>query len=157
MPGFMCGSAQHSVCGEWEGEGGTVQYPGTWSGSGKRIGSVVAAAAEKVLAPIRPPRSKVQCPGDGSECGMRSMKCTLVLLNSVANWSKLLRAWHKGFLTSDPTSTSRIKSAIERNVSLLQYNVASVPFVYRYRADVIAPLLTKQVHTLSHYMQKRCD
>jgi len=82
-----------------------------------------------------------------------------VLLNSMANWSKLSRAWHKGFLTSDPTSTciatpSRIRSAVERTLPLLHDNAASVPFVCRYRADVVDPLSTKQVHTLSQYLEK---
>lgn len=84
------------------------------------------------------------------------MRYTLLLLNSMANWGKLSRAWHKDFLTTDPSSASpsNIKKAIERTLPLLHDNPAAVPFVCRYRADVIDPLSTKQVHTLSSYIQK---
>ena len=63
---------------------------------------------------------------------------------------KLSRAWYRDF----PPSSNEVRKAIERTLPLLQDNPTAVPFVCRYRADVIEPLTTKHVHQLSEYIQK---
>lgn len=85
------------------------------------------------------------------------MRFTLFLLaNMSTNWSKLSRAWVRDFLpaaTTDPIAATTQK-AIQRTLPLLSEDPTSVPFVCRYRTDVIDPLTTKQVHQLSDYIQK---
>eukprot|EP00546_Thalassionema_frauenfeldii_P008663 CAMPEP_0178929818 /NCGR_PEP_ID=MMETSP0786-20121207/20851_1 /TAXON_ID=186022 /ORGANISM="Thalassionema frauenfeldii, Strain CCMP 1798" /LENGTH=774 /DNA_ID=CAMNT_0020606197 /DNA_START=44 /DNA_END=2368 /DNA_ORIENTATION=+ len=74
-----------------------------------------------------------------------------------ANWGKLTKAWYKDFLPSSGeamASSQKIYQAIEKTIPLLHDNVASVPFVCRYRTDIIDPLSTKQVQTLSEYILK---
>lgn len=85
------------------------------------------------------------------------MRCALVLLNMTGNWSKLSRAWVKDFIpsaTRAEESTSSIQRAIQRTLPLLDEDPTAVPFICRYRTDVIDPLNTKQVHQLSDYIQK---
>eukprot|EP00581_Thalassiosira_minuscula_P008419 CAMPEP_0183708482 /NCGR_PEP_ID=MMETSP0737-20130205/4795_1 /TAXON_ID=385413 /ORGANISM="Thalassiosira miniscula, Strain CCMP1093" /LENGTH=785 /DNA_ID=CAMNT_0025936375 /DNA_START=174 /DNA_END=2531 /DNA_ORIENTATION=+ len=73
-------------------------------------------------------------------------------------WSQLSRAWVKDFLPQPSAvsdeSSSVIRQALQRTLPLLSEDPASVPFVCRYRSDVINPLTTKQVHQLSDYIQK---
>lgn len=47
----------------------------------------------------------------------------------------------------------QIRGALERTIPLLQ-DAASVPFVCRYRTDVIHPLTTQQVHQLQAYVSQ---
>ena len=70
----------------------------------------------------------------------------------MANWSKLSKAWTKDFLSSEAPA-ARIAPALERTLPLLQ-DPSAVPFVCRYRTDVIQPLSTKQIHRLSDHIQK---
>jgi len=67
------------------------------------------------------------------------------------NWNKLSRAWSKDFTSpaNCNNSTSTIQNAIQRTLPLLFDDPTSVPFICRYRSDVISPLTTKQVHQLS--------
>jgi uncharacterized protein len=53
-------------------------------------------------------------------------------------------------------SQSKIVQATARSIPLLE-DVASVPFVCRYRTDVIAPLTTRQVHFLFHLVSKHAS
>ena len=69
---------------------------------------------------------------------------------TMSSYLKLSRAWYKDF---QPASND-VRKAIERTLPLLQDNPTAVPFVCRYRADVIEPLTTKHVHQLSDYIQK---
>ena len=75
----------------------------------------------------------------------------------MADWSKLSKAWTKDFLASEAGSIKAAKSAItpaiERTLPLLQ-DPTAVPFVCRYRTDIIQPLTTKQIHRLSDHVQK---
>eukprot|EP00571_Detonula_confervacea_P008295 CAMPEP_0172323128 /NCGR_PEP_ID=MMETSP1058-20130122/47928_1 /TAXON_ID=83371 /ORGANISM="Detonula confervacea, Strain CCMP 353" /LENGTH=785 /DNA_ID=CAMNT_0013039055 /DNA_START=85 /DNA_END=2442 /DNA_ORIENTATION=+ len=71
-----------------------------------------------------------------------------------SNWTKLSRAWVRDFLPSATTPTEEIQKAIQRTLPLLSEDPTSVPFVCRYRSDLIDPLTTKQVHQLSEYIQK---
>ena len=74
----------------------------------------------------------------------------------MVNWKTLSKAWHKDFLPSPSTAefAAPIKNAIERTLPLLKEDPSAVPFVCRYRADVVDPLTTKQVHQLSEYIKK---
>ncbi|KAL9179317.1 hypothetical protein ACHAXT_008607 [Thalassiosira profunda] len=67
-------------------------------------------------------------------------------------WSQLSRAWVKDFAPAE--GSGAVQRALQRTLPLLSEDPASVPFVCRYRADVIDPLTTKQVHQLSEYIQK---
>ena len=64
----------------------------------------------------------------------------------------------KDFLPSSATHSgdapAKLQQAIQRTLPLLNEDPTSVPFVCRYRSDVIDPLTTKQVHQLSEYIQK---
>lgn len=74
-----------------------------------------------------------------------------------ASWDKLSRAWLRDFLTPSRASNSieaNIQNAIKRTLPLLSDDPSSVPFLCRYRSDVVDPLTTKQVHQLSEYIQK---
>ena len=92
------------------------------------------------------------------------MRYTLFLLNMVTpNYNKLSRAWVGGFLPSSTTTASppttntdhrTIQNAIQRALPLLFEDPTSVPFICRYRSDIISPLSTKQVHQLSATVQK---
>jgi uncharacterized protein len=87
------------------------------------------------------------------------MRCSIILLNMSANWDKISRAWLRDFLPSSSVASSHIndtniQTAIKRTLPLLSDDPASVPFLCRYRSDIIDPLSTKQVHQLSEYIQK---
>lgn len=91
------------------------------------------------------------------------MRYTLILFSmatnnkSSSNWNKLSRAWINDFTTSpanNNNSTSIIQNAIQRTLPLLFDDPTSVPFICRYRSDVISPLTTKQVHQLSDTIQR---
>mmetsp|Transcript_11597 Transcript_11597/g.23233 ORF Transcript_11597/g.23233 Transcript_11597/m.23233 type:complete len:864 (+) Transcript_11597:73-2664(+) len=94
------------------------------------------------------------------------MRYTALLLNSMAstttNWNKLSRAWVNDFALpstskspSPQLSKSSLQTAIQRTLPLLNEDpITSVPFICRYRTDVIHPLSTKQVFQLSDYIQK---
>ena len=82
--------------------------------------------------------------------------------NRTNNWSKLSRAWAPHFHpsstvatanNSSPTSSS-IQHAIQRTLPLLSDDPTAVPFICRYRSDIISPLTTKQIHQLSDIIQK---
>ena len=79
------------------------------------------------------------------------------------NWSKLSRAWAPHFhpsstvatsKNSSPTTSSSIQHAIQRTLPLLADDPTAVPFICRYRSDIISPLTTKQIHQLSDIIQK---
>jgi transcriptional accessory protein Tex/SPT6 len=53
-------------------------------------------------------------------------------------------------------SQSKIVQATARSIPLLE-DVASVPFVCRYRTDVVAPLTTWKVHFLFHLVSKHAS
>lgn len=91
------------------------------------------------------------------------MRCSIILLNMSANWNKLSRAWVRDFLpssspsgatSSDDIVITTVQSAIQRTLPFLSDDPTSVPFLCRYRSDVIDPLTTKQVHQLSECVQK---
>lgn len=68
--------------------------------------------------------------------------------------SLLAKAWTPHLVELEPKSShSLICRAVERTLPLL-VDVASVPFVCRYRTDVIDPLTTKQVHHLQSLISK---
>lgn len=75
-----------------------------------------------------------------------------------ASWEKLSRAWVRDFIPSSGVASSSIETnvhtAIKRTLPLLSDDPTSVPFLCRYRSDVVDPLSTKQVHQLSEYIQK---
>ena len=73
-----------------------------------------------------------------------------------ANWDKLSRAWIRDFAPPSSTGTinSNVQNAIKRTLPLLSDDPTSVPFLCRYRTDVVDPLTIKQVHQLSEYIQK---
>lgn len=88
---------------------------------------------------------------------------------TTTNWSKLSRAWVNDFIDSSSAaaaavgssssekrpSQSSLQHALERTLPLLADDpITSVPFICRYRTDIIHPLSTKQVHKLSDYIQK---
>ncbi|CAB9529575.1 S1 RNA-binding domain-containing protein 1 [Seminavis robusta] len=62
----------------------------------------------------------------------------------MVNWNQLATAWSAdhGFVGSGKVQ------AMQRTLPLLE-DTASVPFVCRYRADIVAPLSTKEVHKLA--------
>mmetsp|Transcript_54937 Transcript_54937/g.133421 ORF Transcript_54937/g.133421 Transcript_54937/m.133421 type:complete len:901 (-) Transcript_54937:23-2725(-) len=82
--------------------------------------------------------------------------------------SLLARAWTHGILYPDDKqsnsknqksnydSDSKVTRAIQRAIPLLQES-ESVPFVCRYRTDVIQPLTTKQVHLLHTYVSRHAS
>ena len=80
------------------------------------------------------------------------MRCSFILLNMSINWDKLSRAWVRDFPSSGTTSS--VQSAMKKTLPLLSEDPTSVPFLCRYRSDIIDPLTTKQVHQLSEYIQK---
>ena len=87
------------------------------------------------------------------------MKCSILLLNMSANWDKLSRAWVRDFLPTSATGPAvadnpALHNALRRTLPLLSDDPTSVPFLCRYRSDVVDPLSTKQVHQLSEYIQK---
>ena len=65
------------------------------------------------------------------------------------NWGRLAKVWSAEHALEGPGKVS----AIRRTLPLLQDGAASVPFVCRYRADVIAPLSTSEVHKLMEMLQ----
>ena len=72
------------------------------------------------------------------------------------SWDKLSRAWIRDFIPTSGNANinSNVQNAIKRTLPLLSDDPASVPFLCRYRSDVVDPLTTKQVHQLSEYIQK---
>lgn len=82
------------------------------------------------------------------------MRRTILLgmVQMAGQWSKLSKAWTKNLAQSSAEGRV-IGSAIERTLPMLE-DPTAVPFVCRYRSDVIAPLSTKQIHQLSDMMQK---
>lgn len=85
----------------------------------------------------------------------------MLALANMTNWNKLSKAWVGDFLPSPSSSPSKVDPAVEsiqkalqRTLPLLAEDPTAVPFVCRYRSDVIKPLSTKQVHQLSEYVQK---
>ena len=84
------------------------------------------------------------------------------------SWSKLAEAWQDRFIPeaagTSSSSTAAITAALARTLPLLADDdeeggrssdpTVAVPFVCRYRADVIAPLQTAQVHQLAHLLVK---
>lgn len=83
---------------------------------------------------------------------MRGTSLLLSMATTALQWSKLSKAWVKNFAESS-SETKRIGSAIERTLPLLE-DPTAVPFVCRYRTDVIEPLSTKQIHQLNDMIQK---
>jgi uncharacterized protein len=87
-------------------------------------------------------------------------------MTATTNWNKLSRAWVKDFAlpsssssskppSPEPSYKSSLQNAIQRTLPLLNEDpITSVPFICRYRTDVIHPLSTKQVFQLSDYIQK---
>lgn len=83
------------------------------------------------------------------------MRRTWFLLSSLAsnkvdkmvNWNQLAKAW----ANSHDFSSSKV-SAMTRTLPLLE-DPTSVPFVCRYRTDIIQPLSTQDVHQLSEMVQ----
>ena len=73
-----------------------------------------------------------------------------------SNWGRLSRAWVEDFPspTLNTEDATAIQKAIQRTLPLLSDDPTSIPFLCRYRTDVIDPLTTKQVHQLSEYIQK---
>lgn len=59
-----------------------------------------------------------------------------------------------GATSSDDIVITTVQSAIQRTLPFLSDDPTSVPFLCRYRSDVIDPLTTKQVHQLSECVQK---
>lgn len=80
------------------------------------------------------------------------MRCTQLLLSSMASYQKLSRAWVKCKVFAP--ASKEIQMAIERTLPLLHDDPTAVPFICRYRTDVIEPLTTKHVHHLSDCIQK---
>jgi uncharacterized protein len=83
---------------------------------------------------------------------MSSMSGTTVQVDPLL----LAQAWSKPLMaqeTGQRAQHAQIVKAAARSIPLLE-DVSSVPFVCRYRTDVIAPLTTRQVHYLFHLQQK---
>ncbi|GFH57697.1 hypothetical protein CTEN210_14173 [Chaetoceros tenuissimus] len=70
----------------------------------------------------------------------------------MASYQKLSRAWVKCKVFAP--ASKEIQMAIERTLPLLHDDPTAVPFICRYRTDVIEPLTTKHVHHLSDCIQK---
>ena len=83
---------------------------------------------------------------------MRRSALLLSMVKTLGQWTKLSRAWTGSFVQSS-SETKTFGLAIERTLPLLEDPIA-VPFVCRYRTDIIAPLSTKQIHQLSDMIQK---
>ena len=95
-------------------------------------------------------------------------RSTLTLLTSMLSvkteqigWSTLSKAWSKQLnIASQGHNNSRagptvISSAVERTLPLLvDGGATSVPFVCRYRTDVIAPLEVSHIHQLADWLMK---
>lgn len=64
------------------------------------------------------------------------------------NWSHLAKVWSKEF----NGGRNDVVKALQRTLPLLQ-DPTSVPFVCRYRTDIIHPLTTQQIHRLSDMLQ----
>ena len=77
--------------------------------------------------------------------------------NSAIPWSKLAHAWKSRFVAgSGAASPAALSSALTRTLPLLAEEAdpsVAVPFVCRYRSDVIAPLQTFQIHQLAEHLQ----
>jgi uncharacterized protein len=78
-------------------------------------------------------------------------------LSAVVNPKVLAGAWSLSIIQENksPSSVSQksLSKAVERTIPLLK-DAASVPFVCRYRTDIINPLKTKQVHLLQSFVSK---
>lgn len=74
--------------------------------------------------------------------------------------SLLAEAWTPWILQLEQQqqqeSSTKVSRALERTIPLLQ-DAASVPFVCRYRTDVIHPLTTQQVHQLQVYVSQHAS
>eukprot|EP00977_Amphora_coffeiformis_P003839 scaffold766_cov179-Amphora_coffeaeformis.AAC.22 len=88
------------------------------------------------------------------------MRRTLTLLSSMLSakteqigWAKLSAAWSKQLSLPPTVTPPTIAGAVERTLPLL-IDAGSVPFVCRYRADVIAPLQVTQIHQLAEWLNK---
>ena len=96
---------------------------------------------------------------------------TAAVANCSIGWAKLAKAWAKDFIANTdggvPVSGSQNRSqsqevaAAERTLPLLAGGGGSasnpsvaIPFVCRYRSDLISPLTNKQVHLLSDLLEK---
>jgi len=76
--------------------------------------------------------------------------------NSAIPWSKLAHAWKSRFAGSSGASPAALSAALTRTLPLLAEEAdpsVAVPFVCRYRSDVIAPLQTFQIHQLAEHLQ----
>ncbi|KAL7546628.1 hypothetical protein ACHAWF_009959 [Thalassiosira exigua] len=94
------------------------------------------------------------------------MRCSLFLLNmTTTTWAKLSRAWAKDFVPppapqgkadGPPAAVGidAVQRAVRRTLPLLHEDPSSVPFICRYRTDVIEPLSAKEVHRLSEHLKK---
>jgi uncharacterized protein len=71
-------------------------------------------------------------------------------------WSPQLMALEEEEKQQLSQSQSKVVQATARSIPLLE-DVSSVPFVCRYRTDVIAPLTTRQVHYLFHLVSKHAS
>lgn len=64
------------------------------------------------------------------------------------------QGWYRNSPSVASPIDKHIQHAIKKTLPLLNDDPTSVPFLCRYRSDVIDPLTTKQVHQLSEYIQK---
>ena len=69
------------------------------------------------------------------------------------NWGQLAKAWSKEFINGHQQQAQpKITAALQRTMPLLE-DPTAVPFVCRYRTDVISPLTTAQIHQLSDMVE----
>jgi uncharacterized protein len=118
-----------------------------------------------LLIPIRrfPARSRSSALVSSTK---RYMSMSMSSSSAAVDPSLLAQAWSPQLMALEEEeqqlsqlarqSQSKIVHATARSIPLLE-DVASVPFVCRYRTDVIAPLTTRQVHFLFHLVSKHAS
>ena len=75
--------------------------------------------------------------------------------SAIDSTSLLAKSWADQILAVEQLSQSRdqVIQATARSIPLLE-DASSVPFVCRYRSDIIAPLTTQQIHNLYSLLSK---
>lgn len=69
------------------------------------------------------------------------------------DWNLLAQSWYKDLSSAKNHPTKAVTSAVRRSLPLLE-DPTAVPFVCRYREDLIHPLSTSDVHQLAEILQK---
>lgn len=127
---------------------------------------MLRALCYSLLIPIRrfPAPSVTSLISATKRCARMSMRMSSTVSSSSAavDPSLLAQAWSPQLMALEEEQQQqqqlqpKIVQATARSIPLLE-DVSSVPFVCRYRTDVIAPLTTRQVHFLFHLVSKHAS